>query len=389
MRHMYRWGAVFVIAVTALSGCTAINLTRLQPTLSESSACSTHRGLLEDTSRAAGERFAFVLPPAAKPTGTGSTRTIGSVSVNSESTFTGFVQAMENTKQRLPAALQDDAVTKAFFAMMVKTSAQAQINTAKALKIPGADKQESEVQKYAVPSRLTHGELKKFADKFFDEQLRPTLVQPSSHAPARGENAFATYFFAYYEGKFFDRFGQSVQKPQLSLTIPDAEIAAALTVLLEYTVDIFDPTPVMGSSDAGGTGTTFYPGNNTNEPTAFAAALARYGKIGPDGCGVTTKNVKILADLANAAGDRAATLSGLVSQSTGGLGVSLGVFGKISIGDNQTLGTIIKTVASRLATRLTFAASYWALQTLSEAPSSRAPGGPDSAQNYLRFPGAP
>lgn len=63
----------------------------------------------------------------------------------------------------------------------------------------------------------------------------------------------------------------------------------------------------------------------------------------------------------------------------------IGVFGKISIDDNQMLGTIVKTAASRLAARATFAASYWALQGLPLEASTRTVG-EGGAEQYLRFP---
>jgi hypothetical protein len=182
-----------------------------------------------------------------------------------------------------------------------------------------------------------------------------------------------------------------VQKPQLSLTIPvsliitDAEIASAETVLVEYIADLIDPTPVLGDAATEAAiapkTTKFYPAGNTNIPTAYSAKLARYKSIPAKGCGLTTDNAIILADLANGAGDSAAALTGVGIQTWGGVHFGFGVLGKFSIGNNQTLGTIIKTAASRLAARVTLAASYWAVNTISD-PALRVGG---STQSILNF----
>jgi hypothetical protein len=149
-------------------------------------------------------------------------------------------------------------------------------------------------------------------------------------------------------------------------------------------VDLFDTTPVLGDTPTVVKDTTkFYPGGTTSEPTALVANRAVYKPLST--CGVTADNASLLADVANAAGDEAATVGGLVSQSFGGIGVSLGVFGKISLGDNQTLGTIVKTAASRLAMRSAFAASYWTLERIGASAGERA-AVVDGPSGYLEFP---
>jgi hypothetical protein len=158
-------------------------------------------------------------------------------------------------------------------------------------------------------------------------------------------------------------------------TLPDADITAALSFLIEYAVDLFDPTPVLGdASDAShiaASTTKFYPAGNTNEPTALTVGLAKYQFIPSTGCGLTQNNASILSSIASASGTRAAAISGLVTQSAGGFGVSLGIFGKLSLGDNQLLANIVKTTATRLATRASFAAMYGVLSH-ANAPASPA-----------------
>ena len=73
------------------------------------------------------------------------------------------------------------------------------------------------------------------------------------------DDALVAYLKAYYNGNFYDRLGTSISKPQLpdlsnlvsslsNFSLPDSEIVAAETVLLEFLVDNIDPTPVMGNT---------------------------------------------------------------------------------------------------------------------------------------------
>src|SRR5712664_3437049 len=74
---------------------------------------------------------------------------------------------------------------------------------------------------------------------------------------------FVAYFEAYYKGNFTDRMSTRLAKPEISTTVPDSEIVAAETVLLEFLIDLIDPTPVMGDAAPGSVvngSTTFYPG---------------------------------------------------------------------------------------------------------------------------------
>jgi hypothetical protein len=301
-------------------------------------------------------------------------------------------QVMGAAETYLPVAVRDDDVALGFVRIMIKASAKAQISAMKAIvatqAYDGASaqnkkilEQESAIESYSVPDRLTHDQLKKFADKLFDYNLDFYLGSPK--AESINGSAFGKYFNEYYKGAFVDRFGQTIKKPELSMTVPNAEIAAALTFLMEYLTDLVDPTPILGDTVQESASTKYYPGAGINpgpgakKPTARLAQLVRYEYIKDQGCGVTTKNAYLLAVLANAASDRAAALSGLIAETPGGFGVSLGIFGKLSIGDNQTLATIVKAAASKLASRLAYATAYWALSTLAET---------DDASKYFNLP---
>ncbi|CAA7615844.1 hypothetical protein MCP1_170073 [Candidatus Terasakiella magnetica] len=126
--------------------------------------------------------------------------------------------------------------------------------------------------------------------------------------------------------------------------------------------------------------TSFFPGGKPeNRPTAYDVDMANYAYIPEKGCGVTQESLSDLTTLAGAAGDMAATVDGLTLNSFGGVHYGLGVMGKFSIGDNQTLTVLVKTALSRLSKRITYASGYWLLHGLGE------PGSPKPAPSYLQI----
>jgi hypothetical protein len=86
------------------------------------------------------------------------------------------------------------------------------------------------------------------------------------------------------------------------------------------------------------------------------------------GCGITQANAWVLKDLATGVSDQVATIGGLVVNTPGGISVGLGVLGKISIGDNQTLSDLLKTAVSELALRATLGTSYFTLRNVTFNP---------------------
>jgi hypothetical protein len=286
----------------------------------------------------------------------------------------------------MPPGLKQHKVTKALTEFLTSASGEAQLDAQIAdgtLRDPRQISAERKaIQKHSGPSKLTHGEMKSFADKLFDLQLKPGAAALTNSSPNLSalspkevaflnahpplDKMFTAYFEAYYKGNFTDRMGTKLDKPQISTTVPDAEIVAAETVLLEFLIDLIDPTPVMGDAAPGSVvngSTTFYPGASTDQPTAYS--VENYVQIpagSPTACGITAQNVWVLRDLANGARDQAAAVGGLVANTPGGISIGLGVLGKISIGDNQTLSVMVKTAASRVALRATLASSYLILR---------------------------
>ncbi|HIC7211960.1 hypothetical protein [Burkholderia stabilis] len=407
------WLRSCIAGTVVFAGCTSLDFGGMLPPIVPATdapprqALQTCRSTFVEVLRRDAE-FAYVLPQAAVAQTTG--RTVQqlqaatpdgglsrSLPPGSVRTFDAFRTAIEaGADARVPEAIRGDPVYIAFRSAMIKSVAAAQTSLAFAAGINGADKQVAAVQAYSPSLKVSLGELKDFSARISRAQLRPMLRAPVESADSKHDNVFAAYFSAYYDGRFIDRFGQKISKPalklpdlggaqgiDLSITVSDADISGALTVLVEYLADLVDTTPVFGvtSTAKGASTVTYYPGGSDAEPTALVSKVATYKDIS-GGCGVTAKNAKVLGYVAKGAGDVAQLENGLIAQSAGGFGVSLGIFGKISVGDNQTLGTAIKAISSRAAMRIAFASAYLALEQYSASNPSVA-----ATQNFLT--GAP
>ncbi len=419
------------VIVSLLTGCTLLPLKRIQPLIAppEAPACnedtkvrlfnedSDKFGHVTDAARRASD-FGYLLPGADS---VANGRSVRATKFKSFSEFDN--SATQRVNDKLGARLAGDPVVRAFTAAMVSVSAEAQLDAqiADGTTSTNVDVQAEfeQIRQKRVTPKLNHVQLKKFANLLYETQLKHTaadyvqnavpnklvvaaaragksaLTQTSTAVRLKFDDALIAYLKAYYSGKFYDRMGTAISKPQLpdktnllsslsNFSVPDSEITAAETVMLEFLMDTLDPTPVLGDTkcpvpttalDAScqpaqgdPTSTTYYPGNSSNQPTALAVGLAKYVELPAQGCGFTTKNVWVLQSLANGASDEAGTVSGLIANTAGGLGVSLGVFGKISIGDNATLSDLVKTAASELGLRTTLLASYFSLYRVNFTP---------------------
>jgi hypothetical protein len=377
---------MFLVAGAAAmcSGCAVLPLRRLQPVVAPPNA-SCKRDQFTFLAGEPSTEFHYELPNAAIAAGTAIDPYISRSNTGSGALFEAYYNKVQQTvSAKLPPGLQQHKVVKAFTEFLTSVLGEAQLDA----QIAEGTLTESEqiaaereaIRKHRAPGQLKHGEMKDFADKLFDLQLKPGAAPLTgssadqtglsaeqirflnSHPPL--DKTFIAYFEAYYNGEFTDRLGTALDKPQISSTVPDSEIVAAETVLLEFLIDTIDTTPVMGDTAAVTANTKFYPGKFTKVPTANSSGLAKYVQIPTDhnACGITTTNAWVLRDLANGASGQAAAVGGLVANTPGGISIGLGVVGKISIGDNQTLGVMVKTAASRVALRATLASSYWTLR---------------------------
>ena len=419
--------AAVICVLFTLTGCTLLPLKKLQPTIAppDAEACSTMANLIKSVTS---PTFGYLLPVDVGATSmrtgfvvdtpdSGSARTV----LASVPTFDDYDAVVaERVRAKMGDELSKDPVVVAFRKILESVSAEAQLDAQIADKTTEQARtdvaaQFAAIHKQKLPSKLSHTQLKTFSNKLFALQLKKTAADVTTSNPHPGvvaaakaahseltqttaakptfDAAFVAYLKAYYNGTFYDRMSTAISKPKLptsvsdmsNFSVPDSEIVAAETVLLEFLMDLIDPTPVMGNTacplpataaypstactPAAGDKTTYYPGGSTNQPTALTVGLApKYIDIQNNTCGFTPKNVWVLKTLASAASDEAATVGGLVANTPGGISIGLGVVGKISIGDNATLSDLVKTAGSELALRATLVTSYFSLYRLRFTP---------------------
>jgi hypothetical protein len=352
-----------LLALTAiLTGCMAMPLKKFEPNIAPPELfCDpdAHLSFLQGEGEHS-RTFHYVAPNPADVHGNQTTV---------PTTVEAYYAAVNNS---LPPDLQKDKVAVALSKFLTAHSALAQLNAQvadqKRVHSPylGLDdalvsRETKSIEKLANSPKLTHGDMKRFANKLLgNSRLKPGM-SPLTVTPA---TRFSFYFTADYKGNFYDRMGNLATKPQISLTVSDAEIVGAETVFLEYLIDLLDKTPVL-VNDAGN---TFYPGGSGTAPTAYKfdpQSAVQIPAGSPTACGITEQNAWLLRDIATGAGTEAATVGGLVTNTWGGLSWGVPILNlKLSFGDNATLSSIVKTAAAEAGMRVSLAAGYWSLRHL-------------------------
>lgn len=227
----------------------------------------------------------------------------------------------------------------------------------------------------AKPAPLAPSDVAQFSHTVADTVLRNTGGTPGGGGDEAQQfwAEVKAYYTQYYQGNFVNYFSQAVSKPTVQLTIGDAEITAAAGVFLEL---LFDEllTPTVWTD-----GSVYYPGGGKTQPTYLgvfhqkAATLAK-----PDGaCGMTEAKVNTILYLANTFATAASGEVSVSVKSFGGLEVGLGIFGKLSVGDNSTLMSLVQAVVAESVKRLTVAIAAPILEAIVVSPANQSvQGGP-------------
>jgi hypothetical protein len=117
------------------------------------------------------------------------------------------------------------------------------------------------------------------------------------------------------------------------------------------------------------TNATYYPAATTNKPTGLTLGILPLQLMSLSesafGCGMTQKKAETIMFLSQAFSSAASNVVGGAVGTIGGFGWSLGVFGKISIGDNKAITALVQTLAAELVKRLTVEATYPILDSVS------------------------
>lgn len=115
---------------------------------------------------------------------------------------------------------------------------------------------------------------------------------------------------------------------------------------------------------------TYWPGDSTNEPTVLAIARPKREAAAMSldsksvGCGMTVLKAKAINTVAQEFSGAASSSAGAAIGTIGGVGFSVGIFGKVSIGDNKAVTSLIQAVVSELVKRLTVETMYPVLQSV-------------------------
>ena len=232
-----------------------------------------------------------------------------------------------------------------------------------------------------------------FARKMAKLAFDPGSLLNSADAEPSFARGLIEYYMAYYDGNFVDRFGNTIAKPTLDstpaatqfgahaiagrrdTTISDDDVAGAVAVLIEYLADRIVHTPVWAHPDSDRT-LVYYPGGTSDEPTALALGIVpKAADLAPDGSaeGITQTKAHAMRYLARSAASKASAIGGLAAGSFGGFGVSLGLFGKFSVGDNQTLQVVIKAGLAHVFERAVEQSSCELLARIPDPPADTLP----------------
>lgn len=219
------------------------------------------------------------------------------------------------------------------------------------------------------PTPVAQTDMVQFGHTVANAVLRNTGSSPDS-ASAEAKKFWGdvrAYYTAYYQGTFVNYFTQPVTKPAVQLTIDDAEITQAAGVFLEL---LFDEllTPTVWTQNG-----KYYPGGG-KAPTYLTVFKPTPVPLKtPSGaCGMTDIKVEALTYLANTFATAGSGEVSVSVKSFGGIDVGLGIFGKLNVGDNNTLTALVQLVVAESIKRLTVAVAAPILETIEVDDTSTA-----------------
>jgi hypothetical protein len=171
-----------------------------------------------------------------------------------------------------------------------------------------------------------------FSDLFVNNEIARGM------ALARGKKSpFASYVGAYYRGTFIDRFGEGLEKPSFKNGIEDGTIANFARVLIELGLDSDKRKPIL-------TGASGYLPKKDKEPTYHKVFGLKQPAAKTGGAGVSEKEFKLILSGANLLADQGLTLFSGALEFLGGIDIGLVVLPNFTIGSNNTLKTLARTV---------------------------------------------
>jgi hypothetical protein len=200
---------------------------------------------------------------------------------------------------------------------------------------------------------ILHTDMLAFTHTVAEIGLRNTGNQVGTGDPGQQFwDHLKAYYTLYFQGQFTNYFAVTITKPSAQLTIGDQEIVQAAGIFLELIFDeILSPTVWKGSDNK------YYPGAGTAAPSYLSVFAQQTENLQtPDfACGMTAVKAATLMYLAKTFSTAASAETSVTVKSFGGIEVGLGIFGKLSIGDNSTLTMLLQSVVTEAVQRLTIA----------------------------------
>ena len=382
MNHYRRASVAVVCGMFGLAGCGNLQLAEVSPTMMDKpAAVALAAGNLAEEAPGKGYCDAGSAEPAK------TTDLVTDIAT----------RANQSVPQSLPGELASDNVVMALSKAIGNVAIEGHHKGRLAASLSTSPRYEG-AKRSTAPGSITARDFQAFAMKMAKLVTDPAKLAASDTNGQDFGHGLIRYYMAYYDGKFVDRFGNSISKPDFDpavsgisgtghrdTTITDDDVAGAVAVLIEYLADRIVHTPVWTSTAGDGT-VTYLPGNTRDEPTALALEIVPAAtKLAPDGAaaGITMTKAHAMRYLARSASSKASMIGGLVTGSFGGFGVSLGVFGKVSVGDNKMLQVVIRAGLAHVFERAVEQSSCELLARIPDPASSVTAGQkPTQKQSY-------
>lgn len=172
--------------------------------------------------------------------------------------FIHKMQLLTATQGKVPLPLQQNAVVEDVFRSAKLTIARSMIQEQSVPDL-GRSSINRAVLKYETdyvkstplrePETLNDSDFREFVDEFSEQILRHT------HGSSQGSDddfwqRLENYYAAYAAGNFVDYFGNTYEKPTLSLSVTDQELANVVGVFVEMLFDAAAGTPIWVPMDS-------------------------------------------------------------------------------------------------------------------------------------------
>jgi hypothetical protein len=180
-------------------------------------------------------------------------------------------------------------------------------------------------------------------------------------------NRITRYLVVYSRGKFVDRQGKKLEKPEIKeKTISDDAITGAVSVIIEAITDSCIRVPVF-FEEVGGKKKWITATGGDAEPTAAVLDKSLEVNIANAPAHIGKAEIRLIQYLGQGAGMSGHAVAGFLIRALGKLDLGQFALAGISIGDNQIVAKLIDTIFETGSRRLTEANVYKYLQAHDEA----------------------